>query len=84
MSYARWGCNGSDVYVYAPASDLGKVACCGCPLGDGDEVVLPPSEMLDHLEEHRKQGHVVPDYTFEDIRRDMELGWFESRKVEGS
>lgn len=70
MSYARMG-NDSDVYVLAISEGLTCMACR--LLGDdlasynGDE-----KQMLRHLTQHRKNGHKVPQRTFDRIMREME------------
>jgi len=39
----------------------------------GDDVVLPPAEMIEHLKAHRAAGHDVPDFVFEAIISDFDL-----------
>lgn len=69
MSYARFGCDDSDVYVYASCS--GGIDCCGCAIYDGDIVKIKTSGfMIEHLNNHRAAGHTVPDYTYEEILDD--------------
>ena len=81
MSYARWGCDGSDVYVYAtkyPDRDnKGRVVerwVCQHWVDEGG----PPSfyakthqEMIDHLLGHRERGDTVPESAFERLREEM-------------
>ena len=74
MSYARFGWESSDVYVYY--SSIGKkdvLTCAMCYFGDE----LEPSynaestlEMLDHLKAHQKAGQTVPPETFDLILQD--------------
>ncbi len=76
MSYARFGWDGSDVYVFEHVG--GFIQCCACWLNeveDGD--IFPestnlktPREALAHLEEHVSAGHCVPSKTFEQIREE--------------
>ncbi|MGL4999441.1 MAG: hypothetical protein ACRC5T_10775 [Cetobacterium sp.] len=78
MSYARFGANNSDVYIFGTHTHL---ECCGCLLMV-EELPAPrlgffdievtheyypflantAREMLDHIIEHRKAGHHVPAY----------------------
>ncbi len=75
MSYARFGCDGSDVYVYG--SNDGKrefLVCCGCNLGGGAIVSCrTEAEMIAHLLAHREAGHTVPEYTLERLREESAL-----------
>lgn len=74
MSYARFGWDDSDVYVYS--TDINKkpyIACAACYFGDD----LEPSyyaestlEMLDHLKAHQKAGHLVPENVFDALITD--------------
>jgi hypothetical protein len=74
MSYARFGWDGSDVYVFLNVG--GYFSCCACALNRGDNgAPFPASEefgstaaMLDHLEAHRAAGDTVPDDTLERLR----------------
>lgn len=68
MSYARWGCDKSNVYVYA--STMGGLVCCGCALTDSTTEFSTSGEMVAHLNEHRANNHLVPDYTFREILED--------------
>ncbi len=68
MSYARWGCEGSDVYVYG---GLSGIVCCECALSDddgADRVCKTNREMIIHLEEHRAAGDTVPESALEQLR----------------
>lgn len=72
MSYVRWsGPDGpwpyqSNVYIYDDVS--GGCTCCGCWLRDGDNWRSDDDEfgahpkMIEHVREHIKAGHVVPDF----------------------
>lgn len=64
MSYARWGQNGSNVYVFGSTYEgRDVIVCCGCLLvedEDGSARFDTPDEMLTHLERHLRAGHVVP------------------------
>lgn len=59
MSYARFGYDGSDVYVYLDCG--GFLRCCACAL-DGDENFESTDAMLAHLKLHEAAGHCVPAY----------------------
>ncbi len=70
MSYARWGCDNSDVYVYAHCD--GGIECCGCFLNNvsSSPIFSTSGEILAHLDEHRASGDFVPDYTYQSILED--------------
>lgn len=66
MSYARFGWEGSDVYVFLDVS--GHFNCCGCSLDDGwhdstDAIVA-------HLRAHQAAGHHVPADTITSLEHD--------------
>lgn len=65
MAYARWGCDGSDVYVFASVG--GGVVCCCCDL-DAKAGFRTNAEMIEHLLKHREAGHTVPEYAIERLR----------------
>lgn len=68
MSYARFG---SDSHVYVYARTGGGIDCCRCAIYDGDIVnVATSGHMIAHLDNHRAAGHLVPDYTYEQINTD--------------
>ena len=69
MSYARFGWEGSNVYVYADVG--GYLNCCACILGD-DGRFYSTGEMLNHLVKHRMAGHTVPDSCIEELEADRE------------
>ncbi len=61
MSYARFGWDGSDVYVFMHVS--GHLECCACILAHGDwESFLAggTQTMVDHLKKHELAGHQIP------------------------
>jgi len=71
MSWSRFGLDKSDVYTF-PNSD-GRYECCGCilvvdekPLGY--HLADTAESFLEHLQEHVRAGHRVPDYTFGAVR----------------
>lgn len=75
MSYARFGWDGSDVYIFM--SDLG-LECCGCSLhrdGDSFPVFNSTQAMVDHLAEHRAAGDFVPEYVEDELWADDEENW---------
>lgn len=65
MSFVRFGEDGSDVYVYECKTGL---ECCACQLRK-DWIHPTYSAMLDHLGEHRKAGHRVPQDVFDELRK---------------
>ena len=77
MSLARFGADGSDVYVFEMACREDSVfECCGCLLwkeGDDSTSALTAQEMIDHLKKHVEAGHIVPDYTLEELRERGDL-----------
>jgi hypothetical protein len=57
MAYVRFG-RGSDVYVYEQAHSL---VCLVCKLNEsGTTITTTRSEMLRHMEEHRRAGIEFP------------------------
>lgn len=75
MSYARFGYEDSDVYVFLAVE--GHLECCACLLGATPERpggvtarFANTAEMIDHLKAHRLQSHTVPGSTLDDLRRD--------------
>lgn len=68
MSYARFGWDDSDVYVFLDGRWL---ECCGCSLRHNGQF-YSTSNMLDHLEEHRAAGHTVPESCIERLKADAD------------
>jgi len=66
MSYARFGEDGSDVYVIWSVE--GRLICY-C---DAQFVTEKFSEMITHLEEHVSKGDTVPQRAFDCLKEDME------------
>ena len=67
MSYARFS-KDCDVYIYDDYRY--GLHCCGCklkkPHGYANDIFHENYDLLiEHLHEHRKAGHKVPDYLFE-------------------
>jgi hypothetical protein len=72
MSYARFGWDGSDVYVFEHSG--GFIQCCMCIFSEGDENwntdLKTAREALAHLDAHVDAGHHVPARTFERMREE--------------
>lgn len=66
MSYCRFAWGGSDVYVYEGSTGI---TCCGCSLGGCD--TEEPEEMIAHLAQHRRAGHVVPEHAITALWNDI-------------
>lgn len=69
MSYCRWG-EGSNLYIFGTTvHGQDVIECCGCLLTDTVELdayyANNAYDMLNHVFEHIKAGHRVPDYTLE-------------------
>ncbi len=59
MSFARFGADGSDVYLFENAG--GWLECCGCALPTHSSYrTRDVAAFLAHLDEHRAAGHHVP------------------------
>lgn len=73
MSYARFLEENSKVYCYEDF--MGKYHCCGCLLREELSLTLTRFETLkelrEHLEEHVKAGHKVPESAFEQIDKEL-------------
>lgn len=70
MSYARWGCDGSDVYIYG--IDGGRIVCsCSEGPNDGPFVAKTYDEIVSHLHGHQKSGWCVPEFVFTKLREDL-------------
>jgi hypothetical protein len=73
MSYARFGWDESDVYVFLATE--GHLECCACDLssvGAGFAWFGSTAELVEHLRYHEQQGHVVPDETFAQLATDAD------------
>lgn len=76
MSYARFGWDGSDVYIYEHVG--GFIECCGCSLTkpeDPHEIfgfyhANTAREMLSHIDEHLAAGDTVPTDCIERIKQE--------------
>jgi hypothetical protein len=71
MSWVRWGID-SSVYIF-DHTDLGPV-CFACLLlerhngNDRHYATTEADDMIAHLAEHRRAGHVVPDWLPQHLR----------------
>jgi hypothetical protein len=74
MAYARFGAEGSDVYLWP--GDIGYVCdLCAIALkeaGRSRTYMEHPEEAIAHLEQHRAAGHVVPESAFNELREESE------------
>lgn len=86
MSYCRFG-KDSNIYLYRDV--LGCWICCSCPLSpeliDGIGIhksiaLVSLEEVKAHLEAHQEAGHLVPDYAFERIEREMKVEAFRCKR----
>jgi hypothetical protein len=71
MSYARWGEDGSSVYVIGTNDgERDLLVCVQCSEGSSFscESAL---QMLSHLIAHRERGDVVPERAFERLREEI-------------
>ena len=68
MSYARFGEDGSNVYIY---SDSENLICCGCELGNGDFHTHSWPAMIAHLQLHIEHGEHVPKHVFDRLNREI-------------
>lgn len=76
MSYARFGWDGSDVYVFANMDGLFECMCCALQPSPRPENLIgydshyePTAElMVEHLLAHRSAGHVVPNDAISELR----------------
>jgi len=73
MSYARFGWDNSDVYVFLSSNGL---TCQSCILSDEDGITSfqadSTKKMVDHLKQHIKVGQTVPEDTIQLILDDDE------------
>ena len=76
MSYARFGWDNSDVYVFMSVG--GWLECCACILAHEDWESFQAGNtktMIDHLKKHEGSGHHVPrhiyDYLWEDDKENF-------------
>jgi len=67
MSLARWGCDGSDVYVFDNCD--GYIACWDCPIEDGHYQAKTDAEMHAHLLQHIARGDTVPASALDVFRK---------------
>ena len=70
MSYARFGWEGSDVYVFLSVD--GCLECCACSLNPESECFDSTDAMLAHLREHVAAGDTVPEHTFARLEENRE------------
>jgi hypothetical protein len=68
VSYARWGWEGSNVYVYMHP---GGLECCGCDF-DGGCSAATTDAMVAHLRRHMAAGDCVPTSVIPDLLRDRD------------
>ena len=73
MSYARFGEDGSDVYLYSVAPCGDYFECCSCTLKLRGTLPTPQAAIR-HLEEHVAAGDCVPARAFELLLADTEHG----------
>lgn len=72
MSYARWGEEGSDVYVIA---QMDGFLTCYCENNGEDFPIFRTCEgMIAHLREHQDKGDVVPERTFKRLEAEAKDG----------
>lgn len=76
MSYCRfcpadnpYGWPPSDLYVYLDCG--GYLLCFGCPLGNSFRAYRT-ADMVAHVEEHKRAGHVVRASLIPDLMADAE------------
>jgi|SaaInl3SG_22_DNA_1037383.scaffolds.fasta_scaffold00923_30 hypothetical protein len=73
MSYARFGWDGSDVYIFLHVG--GFIQCCGCQFpndGHGSFNAYTTQEMVDHLKKHEADEDFVPQKVYDRLWEDHE------------
>jgi hypothetical protein len=87
MSYARFGWDDSDVYVYLDVD--GYLTCCSCrlmperPSGFHEWFkAYNTAAMVAHLDQHRAAGHTVPAATYTELRNEAAENdaWIDQQK----
>jgi len=77
VSYCRfcpadnpYGWPPSDLYVYLDCG--GYLLCCGCRLTEGGFRADRTADMIAHVEEHKRAGHVVRENVIPDLLAEAE------------
>ena len=84
MSYARFGWDKSDVYVFMNVG--GYLECCLCALSDEDFWnfnTYHTSDMILHLRDHELAGHNVPAHVYIDLANDDERNFGDRSNTAG-
>ena len=80
MSYARFGHDRSNVYVFRSSSktygmegpERKIIVCSGCSLCNcKSQLFEAVDEAINHLRKHQAVGQIVPDYVFEKMEADV-------------
>lgn len=74
MSYARWGEDGSQVYVYRSGDAFTCRECTLPPIIGADFVTETREGMHAHLRQHVAAGHEVPPGAFRRLEEEMRGG----------
>lgn len=70
MTYCNFG-GDSDVSVFRDTDVTLAIWCDWCKLtGPIGFIALSKQEMIDHLLEHRKAGHKVPEYAIQKLKEE--------------
>jgi len=71
MSYCSFG-EDSDVSVFRDPKVKMAIWCDWCKLvGPTGFIALSEKEMINHLLEHRKEGHKVPESTIQKLKEEV-------------
>lgn len=71
MSYARFGVDGSDVYIFLHEKGF-ECSMCIFNATPDSRIYKKTFDLLRHLEEHQRRGHIVPERTFERLLKDQQ------------
>lgn len=71
MSYCRF--TESDAYIFRNLK--GEIECCACALMSLEIYksfyAYTEEEMLEHIAEHRSDGHDIPEFVDEQLKREI-------------
>ena len=81
MGWARFA-RDSEVYIFDDVR--GGITCCGCKLVGfpNDFNCETEDEMANHIIDHARAGHIIPDYLMQTVREiDAFIEWPECNRI---